>query len=69
MFIHRFILHLKSFHHVLNSLSGKLSVCTHHLDIKEFTTLYDNILLTVTAIFTSIQNARENICLEFLLIF
>lgn len=78
MFIHRFILHLNSFHHVLNSLSGKrkkntingpLSVCTHHLDIKEFTTLYDNILVTITAIFTSIQNARENICLEFLLIF
>lgn len=79
MFIHRFILHLNSFHHVLNSLSGKrkkkptinrpLSVCTHHLDIKEFTILYDKILLTVTAIFTSIQNARENICLEFLLIF
>lgn len=72
MSIHRFILHLNSFHHVLNSLSGKrkkttinrpLSVCTHHLDIKEFTTLYDNILVTITAIFTSIQNARENICI------
>lgn len=54
---------------VKNTINRPLSVYTHHLDIKEFTTLYDNILVTITAIFTSIQNARENIFLEFLLIF